>query len=287
MSKAINVIFRKQADSLFDDLAVSLGVKMTFYTSAMETVNRGQHNNLSSFCSLVQNSIGPTGICRDEDRKRCAEARELGGTHAYHCHAGLMEAVVPVTVDDRVLGYALMGQIRNGDSLPESLLELAEKKLGSRVPLLEAYEKLPLFTRDRFDHGLSLFKHIITYMTEENMVAMKSNLVVEKALEYMGDHLNENISLSETADHVGKSPSALSRHFKSQLGYSYKETFLDMKFTEAEKLFHLKPELTIAQISYGLGFSEPAYFSRIYKKYRGEAPRQAARFYHNSQEPPE
>jgi AraC-like DNA-binding protein len=278
MSGVLNIIFREQADSLFDDLAVSLGVKMTFYSSSLEPVNRGRHNHLSAYCAFIQDQLGLGTTCQEEDRIRCHEARDRGDINCYTCHAGLKEVVVPVILEESVLGYALMGQIRGTDSPPPPILSKAEKHSGGRQALLDAYENLPRFSLDQFEHSVSLFKHVVTYMTEKHMVGLRSNLIIERALSYMEEHLTDNISLSQVADFTGRSPSSLSRHFKIQLGRNFKEILLDMKFKKAEKLFATNSGLSISQVSYELGFSEPAYFCRIYKKYRGMTPRQAINY---------
>lgn len=40
---------------------------------------------------------------------------------------------------------------------------------------------------------------------------------------------------------------------------------------EAAKML-LKNEFNVSEIAYALGFSDPAYFTRLFKKYFGESP---------------
>lgn len=270
------MIFREKADSLFDDLAFSLDVKMTFFSSRMEPVNRGRYNRVSPYCGFIQDRMGLKESCREQDRINCLRARREGRSFLCRCHGGLYEGVVPVAVDGTVLGYGFMGQVRLDEKPPENLMEKIVLSGEEREAWREAFNRRPLFSREKLQSSLRLFEHLLSHMTDKNMVALRGNLLVEKAWQYLERDPGGNGTLSGAAAFAGCRPETLSRLFKKQTGRSFKETQLELKFREAERLMISRPELSLSRISYELGFSEPAYFSRIYKKYRGLSPRQSA-----------
>lgn len=70
----------------------------------------------------------------------------------------------------------------------------------------------------------------------------------------------------------------LRRLFKSEMGTTPHNYLIDLRMSLAEKLLcsGRSSELNISQIAYSCGYAEPLYFSRVFKKYFGCAPRNYA-----------
>ncbi len=51
-----------------------------------------------------------------------------------------------------------------------------------------------------------------------------------------------------------------------------KQSFLSFKLAHADVLLKTQSEMTIKQIAEAVGYDDPLYFSRLYKKYRGITP---------------
>jgi AraC family transcriptional regulator of arabinose operon len=65
--------------------------------------------------------------------------------------------------------------------------------------------------------------------------------------------------------------STLRRQFRAQTGYSLKEYMLRVRLKRAKNLLALSP-MTIEQVASETGFSDPYYFSRLFRKREGVAP---------------
>jgi len=59
--------------------------------------------------------------------------------------------------------------------------------------------------------------------------------------------------------------------FKEAMGVSAYSYVLDLRLSKAAELL-LSSELSIAEIAYETGFSDPLYFSRIFRKRCGSSP---------------
>jgi AraC-like DNA-binding protein len=94
----------------------------------------------------------------------------------------------------------------------------------------------------------------------------------EYILAYLNEHPEEMLSLTDAADLIRCSISSLSHRFKETAGTSFKNYQLTRKLDAADEYMRTSPELSIAQIAQRLGFDDPLYFSRLYKKYRGTSP---------------
>ena len=75
-------------------------------------------------------------MCDNEYCRRCAETKSL---HIYKCHAGLIEVVIPITKNNRIIGYMIFGQIH--DNKNKSQFENNMKILVSQYGIKDDLEK--------------------------------------------------------------------------------------------------------------------------------------------------
>lgn len=95
---------------------------------------------------------------------------------------------------------------------------------------------------------------------------------VEKAIKYMKAQLAQTITLEQLAQEVKSSVSHFSATFKEQTGYAPLNYFILLKMQEACRLLSLS-ELSIKEIAFHLGYADPYYFSRLFKKTIGMSPK--------------
>lgn len=99
----------------------------------------------------------------------------------------------------------------------------------------------------------------------------ENNKYIEKALNYIHEHFNETISLAEVANQVHRSPEYFSRLFKEVTGENFSTYLINYRLMRAKQLL-TNTELKVTEIAYRVGYQNPSYFSRIYKKYLGITP---------------
>ena len=93
--------------------------------------------------------------------------------------------------------------------------------------------------------------------------------------EYLSERVRETISLQDTAQHFGYSVSNIQKIFKAVTGQSIIVYFNKLKLEEAKKLI-AENTMTFSQIASYLGYSNPNYFSRIFKTTVGMTPTEYA-----------
>ena len=84
-------------------------------------------------------------------------------------------------------------------------------------------------------------------------------------------HFREKQSVREYADLLYKSPKTLSNLFATYNQKSPKQIIQERIALEAKRLLHFTDKQT-QEIAYELGFDDPGYFSRFFKKIVGESP---------------
>lgn len=94
---------------------------------------------------------------------------------------------------------------------------------------------------------------------------------MERAKRYIKERFCEELSLEEVAAHVHLNPHYFSKMFKDQAG----ETFIDyvtrLRITHARELI-ADESLSLKEVCYRVGYKDPNYFSRVFKKVTGLTP---------------
>lgn len=151
-------------------------------------------------------------------------------------------------------------------------------------PKLKKMEILPYATLG----GLQMIKNyleillidLITSQTEDNgkndvfvRINVENSVSVEIVVNYLKKNIGRNLTIDEIAKNVYYGKSYLMRNFKVKTGKTVMQYFNELKIEEAKKLLR-ESKLPISQISENLGFGEPNYFSRVFKKITGFTPLQ-------------
>lgn len=91
------------------------------------------------------------------------------------------------------------------------------------------------------------------------------------AMQYIEIHLLEDLSLNEVAKYVGVSPQYFSKVFKEEQKVSFVEWVTNLRIKKAKELLN-DPDVVIKEVCYRVGYHDPNYFSRLFKKTVGVTP---------------
>ena len=137
--------------------------------------------------------------------------------------------------------------------------------------LFEQYRKLPVEKLKIW--ACQNFEYILNSVAA-NKQGKKSESI-RAAIRYMEEYYMEPISLEEIAGYVGVTPQHFSKMFKKELGVNYIEWLTNYRIDIAKELL-LEGEGAIKEICYQVGYSDPNYFSSIFKKVVGMTPKEYA-----------
>jgi two-component system response regulator YesN len=105
---------------------------------------------------------------------------------------------------------------------------------------------------------------------------IKNSKLLGDALSYIREHFNENLSLESVSQKIFISPYYLSHLFKEELGVTFLEYLTRIRIEEAKRLLKDR-NVTINAISSDVGYDDPGYFSKVFKKNTGLSPNQYRR----------
>lgn len=95
---------------------------------------------------------------------------------------------------------------------------------------------------------------------------------VARAVEWLRDHFDRPFSVEELAYECGMSPSSLHHQFKEVTAMSPLQFQKRMRLQEANRLM-VAEGLDAASAGLRVGYEDPAYFSREYRRFFGDPPR--------------
>jgi AraC family transcriptional regulator len=95
---------------------------------------------------------------------------------------------------------------------------------------------------------------------------------LRQVIDYINDHLDQNLSLAELAQLVEMSPHYFSRLFKRSTGFAPHQYLIKCRIERAKQLL-LKGKLTIAEVAYSVGFANQGHLNYHFKRLVGITPK--------------
>lgn len=94
---------------------------------------------------------------------------------------------------------------------------------------------------------------------------------IMKAVEYIMQNYDQEIKLVHIASHIGMNESYLSHLFKKETGYGFTDFINNVRIKRAKDLLRLG-DMNINEVSSCIGYTNPSYFSKVFKQIVGRSP---------------
>lgn len=134
--------------------------------------------------------------------------------------------------------------------------EIMEHNVGS-VDMLESYVKQFLIQSVRIKKATQTMQHMEKQCAEHAKI-MELRILIDK-------HYREERKLKFYAEQLFLSESGLHKLISTHVGKTFTELLYDKIIIDAKKQLYVTNN-SVKEISYDLGFNDPAYFNRFFKK---------------------
>lgn len=119
---------------------------------------------------------------------------------------------------------------------------------------------------------LSYFLSVILFLDNSDISeAHQENSIVENCIDLMNKNLEGSLTLGDLSKSCNLSRNYLVPFFKAKTGYSPIDFYIRLKIQRACQYLDLS-DMNISEIALKIGYSDPYYFSRIFKKIIGHSP---------------
>lgn len=236
-----------------------LDLRITFFDLQESEVEGFNIKEMSPFCRDFRWAPECNARCVKCDQEHLLAAKRTGNVHIYHCHAGLLEGIVPLYNHHRIyLGAIVFGQLRDRERVYDH---------NDAAKLLAAVRESS--RKEMYDIGV-LLKYTSEYIIENEIIRYCNKPWAERINEFIRDHLNERITLTKLAAEIERSTSFLSHNFPLEFGMPLKEYIRQARMHKAKELLHNGG--TVRETSLELGYYDEFHFSKEFKRYWGVPP---------------
>lgn len=170
---------------------------------------------------------------------------------------------------------AIVSMIKTKNNSYKGFIELSQTPIGL---FDEIYNQLTRgYSNDNLVYANMSFWHYLVSIVFNNKlpgaVKMNGKDDIDKAIDYLTERVDQNLSLEDIAATVNLSPSHFSYVFKRKTGFSPIEYFNHLKIQQACQ-YLLFTNLRIKEIGDKIGINDPYYFSRMFRKVMGMSPKE-------------
>ena len=170
-----------------------------------------------------------------------------------------------------------------GEALDKNLVfDMYKKSIGNKTDLEEDFfDGYSINNIENIKEGIS--NAIVDAYICEDIYEENKNIssTLKPAIDYIYKNKSENITAETMAKVCHISQSYFSRLFSKEMGESFSNYISKLKIKWAKELLE-ESDMSVSQISDELGFNEPGYFIKIFKKYEGITSSVYKKYYKNA-----
>lgn len=266
---------------LLDDLKKTLddfhritGMQISLYDDSLTSIYHATTANPVCFNYKANPNIARhCRECEEEGIRICNATKK---THVFRCHAGFMEANIPICENGIIIGYMITGQILCQEHLEYARNKAAEYEKICKLPpdfLTQLLATRPVVELSYVQSAVNMIEMCASYLYLNQIVRRKSQLLSHNLKEYIDDHYTEDLSVKTLCEHFFISKARLYTLSMDAFGMGSSEYILQKRIEKARHLLS-SSDKNIYLIAEESGFRDSNYFTRIFKKSVGMTPGQ-------------
>ena len=244
------------------------GIRTVIFDSEYNEIF-GYPEDACNFCKTIRTNSALLEKCRTSDLTAFEKCKDMENIFIYKCHAGLVEAAMPIKNNEKIIGYIMLGQIT--DIKDKLDLRSLEDEIYGKYKVKCTTSEIKYKNKNQIQAASKLLEICTDYMLLKEMIAAENEKIITSAKEYISEHLSEQINIYDLCNYVGANRTKLYEMFKSEYGIGIAAYIREKRLAKAKSLI-TNSDLSIAEISSVVGFSDFNYFSRVYKSRYNVSP---------------
>ena len=232
-------------------------------------------DRVAPYCAVIRGTSKGFDACMACDREACKTAAKKHSTHIYRCHAGLTEAVTPLSVGDVLVGYLLFGHVFSYPSHEEGWAVIEKRceayHVNNRM-LKEAISKADIIEESYVRSAAQILHAVASYLILERMATLKEDLVAVRLDAYLTAHYTEKLNAIMIADYLGIGKTQLYELSQQLYGCGIAEKIRSMRMEKAKQLLSGNEELPLSEVASQCGYHDYNYFITVFSREVGCTP---------------
>lgn len=225
--------------------------------------------NACQFCQSILANEELRDRCCKSDQEAFEKCKDMENMYAYKCHAGLVEAAMPIRNENKIIGYMMLGQIT--DIKDKKGLKELETEIFKKYGIACNTSEIKYKNKNQILAATKILEVCTDYMILKEMIEEENEKLSLAAKAYIDEHLSEEINIYDLCDYVGTSRTKLYETFKKDCGIGIAAYIKEKRLSTARRLLKTT-DLSVSEVSASVGFFDYNYFSRVYKQKYGISP---------------
>ncbi|MBR5542511.1 MAG: PocR ligand-binding domain-containing protein [Oscillospiraceae bacterium] len=253
----------------FIDFSNATGIVINFVDTSLShsTFHTISHNN---YCKTINNIPNGERCCTTCDSTlllKCSKSKKL---EMHICHAGLVDAAVPIYHHEMLLGYIILGQMKTDPDFSK-VKDYIKKFDLDPEKMEEYYKELPLYCDEAVASIANIAVMLTKYILLENMLKPSFDKNIEVAINFINENLHNHLTIQYISKQINVSKTVLYKTFRNHFNCTVNEYINSRRIEKSAELL-LTTDLSVESISQKIGFSGAAYYSKLFKKQKGISP---------------
>ncbi|MCK9328595.1 MAG: PocR ligand-binding domain-containing protein [Candidatus Cloacimonetes bacterium] len=191
------------------------GLVLSFFYSGTNSYDFYPQSKKNKYCLMIQKLLG-VDQCIKCDNEALSKACSSGEFCIYRCHAGLINAAVPLSFNGEVIGGIYTGQIITEKNISKAqffeLIDKLDLSLDDKEKLYPLFKQVDFFDREKLLMAVQLVKLMAGYIISiENEHSLQKQIFEneEKLLQYENEKVKlqnnlQNLTIQILKDKVNK-----------------------------------------------------------------------------------
>ena len=246
------------------------GIKVAVYNNNFKEVLAYPLTH-SPLCTLVRQNEERCLKCSKSAEGMCRKCGEEKRVIIENCHAGLTEAVAPITDGISVIGYIMFGQITNianSDKLFEIVNSKCEMFDSKPEELKKALQGISYYSDSQLDDASKILDALAGYIVFSKLLYPSEDDTGRKIVEYIRDNIGEDLSVKTLCKKFYLSKTEIYKVTKPYMPGGIAD-FIKTERIEKACTLLLQTDMASSMIADSVGFADPDYFLRVFKKTKG------------------
>ena len=264
---------KEKLNKVLYDFYNSTGIAITLYDASEAIVATLPIH--SACCSYIRHNQACKENCDRSNLTHIQMVWTDRKIRRYSCHAGIMEAILPIIYDGFVIAYLQIGQFRDSEQIyskEENLSELALTYGFDKEILLEAYRALPQVSEKKLEAIENILRILIKSFWQDGLITCRRSMLSVKIEKYIEEHLTEKMYIEDICREFYLSKNALYKLFRDEFQTTVGDFITHMRLGLSLKLLNSNSDASISEIASACGFADYNYYIRLFKKNFGTTP---------------
>lgn len=238
-------------------------------------------HHFNSFCTLMRGHSQYRKNCQQCDKYCAFEGLKNKKSTIHSCYAGLSFFSTPLIIEGALLGFLICGQVRAKYLEYKTIILDDDRQWIHDAAIRRAWNQVTVVDNNHLIAAANLLNFIINNLSlaankpvaysDPPLSARRADDALSRyekklatALQYIEDHLYEELTLETVAAEVCLSANYFSRFFKQRQGVNFKTWVSQKKMQRARELL-CDPGQSIDSVARKLQYAQTSYFCRVFR----------------------